>query len=269
VQLVVRTTRGSVLTPAGVTVAEWASRLLDVAAEIDAGLAALRHDRQAHLRVSASLTIAEHLLPGWLISFQALARRRSPAAPEIELTAANSDSVIEHVLHDRADIGFIEGPHTPRSVRSRIVAHDELAVVVGHDHPWARRRRPVTAEELSRTALVSREHGSGTRDALTAALRAALGPDAPRTPPVLALSTTTAIRTAVQAGAGAAVLSKLAVADDIAGQRLRWVPVTGVDLRRDLRVVWVGAATPPAGAPRDLISHITNRPGGSAGTQHR
>ena len=69
--LFVRTARGSRLTEAGAVVGEWAARLLDAAAQFDAGLAALRTDRQAHLRVAASLTVAEHLLPGWLVALRA------------------------------------------------------------------------------------------------------------------------------------------------------------------------------------------------------
>lgn len=259
VPLVTRSARGSALTPAGVVVVEWASRLLDVAGELDAGLAALRQDRRTRLRVSASLTIAEHLLPGWLVSLQAAARQRAQAGPEVVLTAANSDTVIEQVRRDQADVGFVEGPQAPRDLRSRVVGRDALTLVVRHDHPWTRRRRPVAAQELAATALVSREPGSGTRDALVAALRAALGPGAVLTPPAMALSTTTAVRAAVLAGAGPAVLSELAVADDIAGHRLRRVPLDGLDLHRELRAIWRGPSRPPAGAVRDLIAHIALR----------
>ena len=70
VALVARSPRGSTLTPEGVVVAEWAARLLAVATELDAGLAAFRQDHQIRLRVSASLTIAEQLLPGWLGALQ-------------------------------------------------------------------------------------------------------------------------------------------------------------------------------------------------------
>jgi molybdate transport repressor ModE-like protein len=267
VQLITRSTHGSALTPAGVVVTEWASRLLGVAAEVDTGLAALRGDRQAHLRVSASLTVAEHLLPGWLVSFQANGRRRSQTVTEVVLTATNSDTAIAHVLAEQADLGFIEGPQTPRGVRSRTVGHDSLIPVVRHDHPWTRRRSPVTAEELSRTPLVSREQGSGTREALAAALRAALGADAIQAPPALALSTTTAVRAAVLAGAGPAVLSELAVADDLAGRRLHRVPITGVDLHRELRAIWLGPRTPPAGPARDLIAHIASHPNDTPDTR--
>jgi DNA-binding transcriptional LysR family regulator len=64
----------------------------------------------------------------------------------------------------------------------------------------------------------------------------------------------------VQAGAGPAVLSELAVADDLASGRLVRIPVTGLDLRRPLRAIWLGPRTPPAGPVRDLIGHITSRP---------
>ncbi len=260
VQLVVRTMHGSTLTAAGVVVAQWAARLLDVAGELDAGLAALRHDLRTHVRVSSSLTIAEHLLPGWLVSLQAAAQHRGEVAAEVVLTAANSDTVIEQVRHGQADVGFTEGPHSPRGVRSRVIGRDELVFVLRPDHPWVRRRRTVTAAELNEIPLVSREEGSGTRYALRAALAAALGQDSVPTPPALALSTTSAVRAAVLAGAGPAVLSELAVADDIASHRLGRVAVSGIDLRRQLRAIWMGPRHPPAGAVRDLIAHILSHP---------
>jgi DNA-binding transcriptional LysR family regulator len=137
-----------------------------------------------------------------------------------------------------------------------VVARDELVLVVRPNHPLARRRRPVDAEELNRTRLVSREEGSGTREALTVALRKAVGDRQPGAQPILALSTTSAIRGAVLADAGPAVLSELAVADDIASHRLVRVPITGIDLHRDLRAVWIGQKAPPAGAARELLAHI-------------
>jgi DNA-binding transcriptional LysR family regulator len=249
---------GSSLTAGGIAIAEWAARLLDVAAELDVGIAALRQDRRQRLRVSASLTIAEQLLPAWLVSLRASTQRSGRPGAEIMLTAANSDTVIAHVADGRADIGFVEGPLRPRSMRSRVIGHDELAVVVPPSHPWGR-RRTVSAAELAGTPLVSREEGSGTRDVLTAGLIAALGPDMRQAPAALSLSTTSAIRAAVIAGAAPAVLSDLAVADDLATGRLVRVTVPGLDLRRTLRAVWRGTAAPPAGAARDLIADILSR----------
>lgn len=256
VQLVVRTTRGSRLTASGVVAAQWADRLLQVAHEVDAGLASLREGSRSRVRVSASLTIAEQMLPGWLVSLQAAARRRGEIPVEVVLTAANSNHVLDQVRAGEAELGFIEGPVAPRGLRSRVVAHDELVLVVRPGHRWARRGSAITARELNDTPLVTREQGSGTRDYLESALRNLLGPGTAVAGPALEMSTSAAVRAAVLAGAAPAVLSRLAVSDDISMGRLREVAVGNLNLRRDLRAVWLGGRTPPAGAVRDLLGHI-------------
>lgn len=256
VRLVVRTPQGSKLTPAGTVTAQWADRLVQLAHEVDTGLASLRGSARARLRISASLTVAEQLLPGWLVSLQAAALRSGSDPADVVLNATNSDRVIEHVRTGEADLGFIEGPRLPRGLRSRVVAHDVLVLVVRPDHAWARRKRAITPLELAGTRLVTREPGSGTRDFLEAALSRALGPDHERAQPVIELSTTASVRAAVLAGAAPAVLSRLAVVDDLSAGRLHLVEVAELNLRRDLRAVWPGARTPPAGAVRDLLAHI-------------
>lgn len=256
VQLLVRTARGSQLTPAGVVTAEWATRVLSAAGQLDRGLATLRQDRQVRLRLAASLTVAELLLPGWLVSMDAAQRARQLPQIQVLLTAANSDAVLTAVRSGTAELGFVESPRTPRNIRSAVVAHDQLVLVTRPDDRLAARTRSLNAAQLARTPLVTREEGSGTREALATALRAALGPDTPEPPAILSLSTTSAIRSAILAGAGPAMLSELAVNEDVQTGRLARIRVQGLDLRRSLRAVWLGPPKPPAGAGRDLLSHI-------------
>jgi DNA-binding transcriptional LysR family regulator len=260
VALVMRTPRGSTLTPAGVVVAEWAAKVLEVAHQLDAGLATLRSEKRRQIRIAASLTVAEYLIPQWLVSLRADANRLGAAAPEFIMTATNSDHAIAAVSDGSADLGFIETPCAPSSLRSRVVARDELVVIVPPGHKWAHRKTPVSARELNDTPLVARESGSGTRDALATALRNVLGASAVQPAPVLELSSSAAVRAAVIAGAGPAVMSRLAVADDVTIGRVRTIAVDELDLRRELRAIWVGTSTPPAGAIRDLLSHITREP---------
>lgn len=257
VRLTTRTPRGTELTDHGRLLAEWAGRLLQQAAEVDEGLAALRDRARVSVRLSASLTVAEQLLPAWLVGLNLQARRRGEDPIRVVLTAANSGHVIEQVLAGEADLGFIEGPRAPKSLHSKVVAHDELILVVPPGHPWVRRRSGVTAAELARTPLVTREHGSGTRDFLEAAVRAASGESTPVADPAIELSTSAAVRTAVLAGAGPTVISRLAVSDDVAAARLVHVPVPELDLRRNLRAIWVGERIPPAGAARDMLAYIS------------
>jgi DNA-binding transcriptional LysR family regulator len=182
------------------------------------------------LRVAASMTVAEYLLPGWLTALRA----RDPDTA-VALTAGNSAEVASAVLDGSADIGFTEGPDLPRGLASRPVGTDRLTVVVPPGHPWARRRSGITAAELVATPLVAREPGSGTRRYLEGALHAR---GLERVRPVAELSSTTAIKSAVAAGIGPAVLSALAVAPELAAGTLRAVLVTDLDLTRRLLAVW-------------------------------
>jgi DNA-binding transcriptional LysR family regulator len=254
VRLVTRTTRGSRLTPAGVVVAEWADQVLDVAQRVDAGLASLRSESRKRLKVVASQTIAEQLLPRWLVSLQAAANRRGTAAPEVTFTAAtDSQEAISAVRDGDADLGFIEIPGALAGLRSRIIARDELIVVVEPDHKWARRSAPISVTELNQTVLVSRKTGWRL---LLGGVEPGLPQNGDSASETLELSSAASVRAAVLAGAGPAVMSRPAVIDDLSHGRLRAVPVADVDWRRDRRAIWLGARTPPAGAARDLLSHI-------------
>ncbi len=248
--LVVRTRRGSGLTSTGELVVQWAARVLEAAEELDAGITALRSDRRGHLAVAASLTIAEHLLPGWLVAVRAEQQQLGQPPTDITMTATNSERVAALVASGEVDLGFVEGPAAPPGLQHRLVGTDELVVVVGPSHPWAlRSRRRVTAATLAATPLVVREKGSGTRSVLERALAGL-----PTAPPALELSSTAAVRSAVAAGAGPAALGAHTVRDDEATGRLVRIAVSGVDLTRRLHAVWRGGAHPPQGPARDLVA---------------
>lgn len=125
---------------------------------LDAGITALHTEQESRLRVAASLTVAEYLLPAWLTAL-----RSADTGAAVALTAVNSAQVAQAVLAGAADLGFIEGPDLPDGLRARIVGHDTLTVVVAPGHPWARRRRGIAVNELAGAALVAREAASGTR----------------------------------------------------------------------------------------------------------
>lgn len=244
VALVDRSPRGSRLTDAGALVTDWARRVVEAAEAFDVGAQALRDRRDSRLRVAASMTIAEYLLPGWLIALRA---ERPDTA--VSLQAGNSAAVAALLVAGEADLGYVEGLSVPEGLQGVVVAHDRLVVVAAPGHRWARRRAPVTPAELAAMPLVLREYGSGTRQVLDSALAGHGGLAAP----LLELASTTAVKGAAVSGAGPAVLSELAVTEELASRRLVEVPVEGVDLRRELRAVWPRGPR-PTGPARDLLS---------------
>jgi molybdate transport repressor ModE-like protein len=255
VPLLERTPRGSRLTSGGALVADWAKALIGAAEHLEAGLQALREERAHRIRVAASLTVAEYLLPRWL-----LALRRQQPQTAVSLTAVNSIEVAAHVKAGTADMGFIEGLPAPEGLQEHTVASDRLVLVVAPTHPWVR-RHAITAAELSRTALISREPGSGTRSFLEQAVRRQASTSL--VPPLVELSSTTAIKKAVASGLGPAVLSDLAVHDDVAAGLVTRVPIEDLDLDRPLRAVWP-TGQPIVGAARDLYTIAARLQAGSA-----
>lgn len=228
--LLERGPRGSRPTSAGLLFAAHARELLAAAEDFTAWLRHSRDDGALELRVGASMTIAEHLMPAWLTEL-----RRTSARVRADLEVLNSTQVLAGIHDGHLQLGFVETPHVPRGVHALKLREDELAVVVGPDHPWARRTQALGLEELAATPLVVREGGSGTRDAFEE-----LVPTAARTPPVQELGSNAAVRIAVASGAGPAVLSMLAVRSALADGQLCRVPVEGVLLRRPLTAVWSG-----------------------------
>jgi DNA-binding transcriptional LysR family regulator len=228
VPLLLRSTTGSRLTDDGRVVVDWARATLSAAGDLMAGVSALRHERAGALRVAASMTVAEYLMPGWLMAF-----RHSLPDVEVSLRVGNSESVGEMVRAGEVDLGFIESPAVPDGLAARRVATDRLVVVVAPGHRWARRRAPIPAAELSATPLVVREPGSGTR----IALESVLGRDQ-MAEPLLELSSNAAVKVAVETGQAPAVLSDLAVAGEVRDGRLRDVAVADLELDRPLRAVW-------------------------------
>lgn len=225
--LVLRTAGGSQLTGEGRIVADWAHRVLETVDQLLGAAASLRTEAGSDLHIAASMTIAEHLIPGWLYEM-----RLAHPKLHVSLEVANSEQVQRLVLDGGADIGFVEGPFVDSRLTSRQVAADRLAVVVAPEHPWAAEPTPLRSDQLLAGPLVVRESGSGTRLTLDHVLR---DEDAQ---PLMELGSNAAVKGAVMAGAGAAVLSVLAVAGEVDAGRLVEVQVEGVDLARKLVAVW-------------------------------
>ncbi|WP_323791313.1 LysR family transcriptional regulator [Nocardioides sp.] len=248
--LVRRGARGSELTEAGIVVVERATHLLAVAEEIEVVIDGLRTDRGRDLSVWASMTVAETLIPRWLVQLRQRQESEGSTPTTVSLTASNSTRVVEAVRDGSADLGFVEGVTAPAGVRHTAVGRAELVLVVAQGSPLSRRRTPLTPRQVAELPLARRERGSGSREVLESALaeHGLVAAD-----PVAELTTATAILGTVLAGGSAAFLSRRVVERDLALGHLVAVPTADLQLHRTLRAVWSGGKQPPAGAVRNLV----------------
>ncbi|MFA5123920.1 LysR family transcriptional regulator [Zavarzinia sp.] len=213
VMLFDRIGRGITMTGAGREFLTEARATLARAAEAEAVLTDLAGLRRGRLSLAASQTIGNYWLPP-------LMHRYRLAHPGIglELFIGNSRQVAAKVVEGLVDLGFIEGEVAADELAIETVASDDMLLV-------ASPALNAHGADLAALPWVCREPGSGTRAAMEALL-AARGlrvADLSR----LELPSNEAVRSAVEAGAGLAVLSRLVVASALAAGRLC---VIGADL---------------------------------------
>jgi molybdate transport repressor ModE-like protein len=228
VTLIERTPAGSRLTPEGGVVVDWASRVFDTVEQMFDAVASMREHASPDLTLAASMTIAEHLVPSWLSALRA-----SVPDLHVSLQVTNSQDVQRLVQEGKADIGLVESATVDGRLESRLLSHDRLTVAVAATHPWAGRDAPLSREELANAQSIVREVGSGTREVLDRWLDSLQ-----RAEPLVELGSNAAVKGAVKAGVGPAVLSLLAVQDELRSGELVEVMVSDVDPKRPLFAVW-------------------------------
>ncbi|WP_295857716.1 LysR family transcriptional regulator [uncultured Xylophilus sp.] len=194
-----RVGRRLVLNDHGRAVLPRAISLVDAAGELEH----LFHGAHAvPLRIAASMTIGEHILPPLLVRWTA----SHPHSP-VRLQIANTTGVLAAVAAFDADIGFIEGPQTHPDLAVRAWMHDELVIVASPASPLAQ-APAVTHAALRAARWALRERGSGTREAADRWLLAQLG----EVQVAFELGTPEAIKALVMASDALAVLPRHSVA---------------------------------------------------------
>jgi DNA-binding transcriptional LysR family regulator len=208
-----RVGRRIVLTEAGRLFLDEARAVLGRAASAELALAEFGDLRRGTLRIVASHTVAGYWLPTHLAAFRA----RHPGVA-LDVSVDNSEGAAARVRSGDEALGFIEAEIDDPSLDRFVVAEDRLVLVSAT--PFDR----VDAERLAAASWIVRERGSGTRSSAEAAL-AALGLDLSKRTIAMTLPSNEAVRTAVEAGAGVAVLSALVVRHALATGALHAAPL--------------------------------------------
>lgn len=183
------------------------------------------------LVLGGSTVPGEYVLPRLLGEFCA----RHPAViPEVRIGA--TADVIDWVQRGVVQVGFAGAMPEDSRLRAVAFAEDELILVVPPDHAWAR-VRSLALEDLAGERILVREAGSGSMRLALELLSQAGVLLSPRGEP--SFGSTQAVLTAVQAGFGAAFVSRLAAGAILQTGALKEVPLAGPRLLRDLYCVWL------------------------------
>jgi DNA-binding transcriptional LysR family regulator len=185
-------------------------------------------------RVSGELMIGASTIPGAYFLPEAAAAFKT-AHPDVafEIRIADSTAIVRAVAAGELLVGVVGAKSPGRGLIYEHYCQDELTLVAAPEvvSPGA-----LSIGDLLKKPFLLREEGSGTRKHLEDALakhRVSISQLAV----VAVLGSTSAIKEAVKAGLGLAIVSRYAVAGDLDCGKLRQIDLPELDLHRDFYLV--------------------------------
>jgi DNA-binding transcriptional LysR family regulator len=225
-----RAARSVTPTRAGELLYGYACRLLALREEAMQALNAHKGGLSGHLIIGASSIPGAYILPPLVAAF-----KRAHPDVTLSLHVGGSRDIVRGVIEGSVELGVVGARFDEGRVQYVPIAKDELVLAVAASHPWAG-RGSVRLPELAGQPFVMRERGSGTRKITEEALRER-GMDPARLRVVLEVTSNEAVRQALKAGAGLAVISRRAVEDDVRYKQVSVLRVPALRLTRDFFLV--------------------------------
>jgi len=153
------------LTEAGEIMLQYTNQIFTLYGNLEFELNSLNERHNGKLRIGASTTIAQYVLPPLLADFH---KRFSDI--EVTLTINNTEQIEQALQNKDIDFGIIEGQSKNSSFKYTEFIKDEIVLVANSNHPLAK-KDTIELDELLKTPLLIREPGSGTLEVIAHALK--------------------------------------------------------------------------------------------------
>jgi DNA-binding transcriptional LysR family regulator len=214
------------LTTAGSVLLRHAETIMGVYRQIEFDLNELKGQPGGRLRLGASSTIAQYVIPAVLARFQEY-------SPEVSLSlmSGNTDQIEQALLNNDIDLGLVEGRTHHSDIRYTPFVKDELVLICRANHPLAGRDE-ITLDELKTVPIALRERGSGSLEVVEHALRG-VGLRLTDLNLAMQLGSTEGIKSYLNSSASIAFISIFAVQDELKNGTLRVLDVAGLTIQRD------------------------------------
>ncbi len=231
-QLVESDGRGLRLSAAGEAFAAYVRRILGLLEEAVSAAAHGTDPAQGQVRIAAVTTAAEQLVPRALARF-----RRDYPHVDTRLRVGTRDEVWEWMADRHADVALAGRPPIGSGLAVRALAPNRLVLVAVPDIAAGARE----LSDLSSTTWLFHEEGSGTRATVEALLE-----QAELHPPTMTLGSNGAVVEGAVAGLGVALVSSIAVADELSRKELVVIEADPTPLDRPWHAVTQSDAAPTA-----------------------
>lgn len=214
------------LTNAGNLLLRHAETIMATYRQLEFDMNALKGEPAGALRVGASSTVAQYVIPSVLARFH-----EHSADVSISLLSGNTEQIEQQLLHNDIDLGLVEGRTHHSDIRYTPFVKDELVLVCRADHPLANRDE-ITLNELRATPMLLRERGSGSLEVIEHALRGT-GIKLTDLTVEMQLGSTESIKTYISNSRCVAFVSVFAVPNELRAGTLKIIDVAGLSIQRD------------------------------------
>jgi len=197
--------------------------------ELEFDLGRLGDIFKGELRIGASSTISQYIIPHVMADFH----QRYPNIV-LYLLNGNSFEMEQKLLENEIDMALVENSSSQANIRYSTFMNDEIVVVAGYNSVYSK-RKTISLSDFQEIPIVLREQGSGTLEVINKALVAS-GLQYQDLNVAIHLGSTEAIKNFISKFDGIALLSDKSVEKEIRYKELVRINVKGLDINRCLRV---------------------------------
>ena len=220
--------RNITLTDEGTTLLEYVTKVFEFEKEIEHVIDEMKHLERGILRVGTSSTYARCFMPFMI-------RQYLKKYPQIRIALSEGSSMvmINGLKNLKIEVAIIAKVEDAPEIRFIPFSHEELVLIVGHGHPFSKKKE-VTFEELSKEPIVVKELGSGTRDVIHDLFSSY------ETVPNIMMETsnTDFIKQHIARGQGISFLVRAGVEEELKKGSLIHVPISGHNLYLDVSIAY-------------------------------
>ena len=214
------------LTPAGTTLLAHAEQLFTIYRNIEVDLAAINENVKGTLRIGASTTVAQYVLPKYLASF----RQKFPEI-NIALTANNTEYIENALIAGKIDFGIIEGQSKRPQIRYASFLKDEIVLCTRTGNPLIK-KQTISLPALKELPLLMREQGSGSQEVIVAALKKA-GVKLSQLKIEMVLESTESIKSYISSSDSFALLSIHSILKELKSNELTIIDIKDLHIERN------------------------------------
>ncbi len=218
------------ITPSGEILLRYAEQIFKLYSQLENELAQLSEVKSGQLKIGASTTLAQYVLPRLLALF-----KKTYPTIEIRLINGNSEFIEQQIIAEKIDVALVEGiSHYPQ-INYETFVKDEIVLVAKAGHKFLHRNE-LKAGQLLTLPLAMREQGSGTLDVIHKALTKA-GIPLKELNVQIYLDSTESIKEYLLYADCAAFLSIHSIAKELQQNKLTIIEIEGVEVYRDFQFI--------------------------------